>query len=227
MATSDWYPQNLAARIPWHANFAAQATAVGVSRGLSAAQVTQIGLDSAAVAQIVNFAEAVEAYAQAVTAYRDAVLEAPLNLPFPPVPAAPAPPVFAVGTQVSIEARTRQYAGLLKASPSYTATIGESFGIVAAAPSGPTTPEVAPTALTGSQVSVKVKKGGYDVVAIESKRGTGGWEFVGVAMTTTYVDARPPLVAGQPEVREYRAQGMEDNVRVGAISEVASAVTEP
>lgn len=32
--------------------------------------------------------------------------------------------------------------------------------------------------------------------------------LIGVAMTTTYVDARPPLVAGGSEVREYRAQGM-------------------
>ena len=46
-------------------------------------------------------------------------------------------------------------------------------------------------------------------------------------MTAEYIDARPPLVAGQPELREYRAQGMENNAPVGALSAVVSAVTVP
>lgn len=68
----DWYPDALAARIPWHANFAAQAVASGVARGLTAAQVTQIGLDATAVAQLVNYGEAVGAFSESVTAFRDA-----------------------------------------------------------------------------------------------------------------------------------------------------------
>lgn len=40
-------------------------------------------------------------------------------------------------------------------------------------------------------------------------------------------DTRAPLVAGAPEVREYRVQGMENNARVGATSAVAKAVTVP
>lgn len=46
-------------------------------------------------------------------------------------------------------------------------------------------------------------------------------------MTAEYIDGRAPLVAGQPELREYRAQGMEQNARVGALSAVVSAVTVP
>lgn len=40
MANADWYPQALAARIPWHTNCNTQAVATGVARGLTAAQVT-------------------------------------------------------------------------------------------------------------------------------------------------------------------------------------------
>ena len=36
-----------------------------------------------------------------------------------------------------------------------------------------------------------------------------------------------PLVAGQPEVREYRAQGRVNNVRVGPMSAIVSGVTVP
>ncbi len=224
---TDWYPRSLADRIPWHANFAAQAAASGVARGLTALQATQIGLDSTAVAQLVNYSEAVDAFKEAVTAFRDAYLDGIATALVPPAPAAPATPLLALGTLPGIEARTRQYAGILKANPLYTATVGEAYGIAPSAPSGPTVPALKAAPLTQSQVSLKVAKGGYEVVAVEGKRGAGAWEFVGVAMTTTYVDARPPLVAGQPEVREYRAQGMEDNLRVGAFSEIVSAVTTP
>lgn len=42
-----------------------------------------------------------------------------------------------------------------------------------------------------------------------------------------YIDNRAPLTAGQPEQREYRAQGMVSNNRVGALSPVVNAVTVP
>src|SRR3989304_273384 len=47
-------------------------------------------------------------------------------------------------------------------------------------------------------------------------RGVG--PRLGVSQTATFVDTTAPLVAGQPEVREYRAQGMIGNNRVGALS---------
>ena len=50
----DWYPATLAALIPWHANFSAQATATGTTHGLTAGQVTQIAADSAVVEDVVN-----------------------------------------------------------------------------------------------------------------------------------------------------------------------------
>ncbi len=41
------------------------------------------------------------------------------------------------------------------------------------------------------------------------------------------IDNTAPLVAGQPEQREYRVQGIENNVRVGALSGIVSVVTVP
>jgi hypothetical protein len=65
------------------------------------------------------------------------------------------------------------------------------------------------------------------VLAVDSRRGGGSWEPIGVSQTAEYIDARAPLVSGQPEQREYRVQGMENNARVGATSAIASAVTVP
>ena len=41
---------------------------------------------------------------------------------------------------------------------------------------------------------------------------------------TPYIDARPPAVANTPELREYRVQGVDNNVRVGPVSGIVSAV---
>ena len=65
------------------------------------------------------------------------------------------------------------------------------------------------------------------MLAVDSRRGGGGWEQIGVSQTDEYIDTRAPLSAGDPEVREYRVQGMENNARVGANSEVSTVSTVP
>lgn len=224
---TDWYPTTLADRIAWHANFAAQAATNGTTLGLTAGQVTQIATDSANVAAIVTYLASVAAFGQAVTAWKDIMLDGELNAPVPAAPGVPSPPLLGLGTAASIQARTRQFAALIRASLGYTPEQGEHYGIVAPASAGPTTPSLVATALTGSQVSLAVGKGGYSVVAIDGRVAGGAWSQIGVSMTATYVDGRPPVVGGAPELREYRAQGMDNNARVGALSAIVSAVTVP
>lgn len=230
MANGDWYPRAIADRIPWHANFNTQAAASGTTHGLTAGQVSQIGYDNTLVAGCINYAAQVAAFAQAVTEWRDLLLSGPNGTALPPVPTVPAAFTYLAGPATplpSIEFRTRQYAALIKASVGYTPEIGEQYGIIAPVADMPVTPGLTALALTASQVRLAIAKGGYDVLAVDSKRGTGGWEQIGVSMTAEYIDARAPLVAGQPEVREYRCQGMANNARVGALSAVVSAVTVP
>ena len=45
---------------------------------------------------------------------------------------------------------------------------------------------------------------GWDAVEIEGRRNNGPWELLAVCLKRKYTDLRPPLVPGQPEVREYR-----------------------
>ena len=43
----------------------------------------------------------------------------------------------------------------------------------------------------------------------------------------TWIDTRPPLVAGQPEVRRYRIRYLEGDDPVGLYSSVVSVTTIP
>lgn len=230
MANADWYPIKIADRIPWHANFNTQCAASGLTHGLIASQISQIAIDNTVVAGCINYAEQVVAFAQAVTEWRNLLLSGPNGTALPPVPTVPATFTYPAGPPsalASIEFRTRQYAALIKASVGYTAEIGEQYGIIAPDVVTPTTPSLQAFALTASQVRLAINKAGYDVLAVDSKRGAGTWEQIGISQTAEYIDARAPMVAGQPEQREYRVQGMQNNARVGATSAIVSAVTVP
>lgn len=59
------------------------------------------------------------------------------------------------------------------------------------------------------------------------RRGGGGWTQIGVSQTASFTDTSALLVAGQPEQRDYRVQGMLNDARVGGVSGTVSAVTVP
>jgi hypothetical protein len=117
---------------------------------------------------------------------------------------------------------------VIKASPGYEASVGEDYGIVAAEPAPPGVPEIrVATALIDSDVALKLSKAGYDALAIDMRRGGGAFSQIGVSLTATFVDETEPLAAGEPEVREYRVQGLEGNARVGGVSASVSVSTTP
>lgn len=227
MAT-DWYPRVIADRIPWHTNFNTQAVATGVARGLTSAQVSQITTDLNTVTVVVDALEAADDFAQAVTAYKDIVLDGALGVGVPTAPTPPAAISIGAGGLPSVQARTRQYAALIKAQPTYTDAIGELYGIVAPAETGPAAPSLRARSLPGTgNVELSIAKGGFDVIAIDMRRGGGAWDQIGVSQRAVFIDTTPALVVGQPEVREYRAQGMLNNARTGDLSATVSAVTVP
>lgn len=225
----DWYKKKLSELDSWHTAYAAQCAATGTIHGLSAGAVTQAGADAQMVSLLVDFDEQIRGYLQAWTEYRDAILRGDPNAPMPVLPT---PPTLALPPLVTfmpgIEARTRGDANIIKADPDYTQAVGEDYGIVAPVGTGPVTPSLRATAIAGtSHVSLAIAKGGYAVVAIDRRLAGGVFAQIGVSQTATFVDTTPPSVPGQPEVVEYRAQGMVSNQRVGDLSPTVSVVTVP
>jgi hypothetical protein len=224
---ADWYPTRLPDLGPWHANFDTEAAASGTTLGLTAGNVTQIGEDSTLATAVVNYVEAVESFRQEVTAFKEAVLNGDPLVAMPSAPVAPTTLAFGLGALPGIQARTRGFVAIIKASPNYTTAVGEAYGIVGAS-GALATPGLKASAVPGSShVTLRIAKGGYSVIAIDMRRGGGDWAQIGVSQTAVFTDVSAALSAGQPEQREYRAQGMVQNARVGDLSTVVSVVTVP
>lgn len=55
-------------------------------------------------------------------------------------------------------------------------------------------------------VIVRGKRWGHAGLLVESRRGLGDWEEIGILGSRSLRDTRPLAVRSQPEVREYRAR---------------------
>ena len=139
----------------------------------------------------------------------------------------------------TIEKRSRTLLKRIKASPNYTAAIGQQLGIVSATNS---ISALVATASNGSAdvrpvlkgivngdgtISVKFTKQGYSGVMLYSRRG-GETRFtlLGKQLCSPCVDARPNLVSDEPETREYRALYLDNDQTVGQASDTV-VVTAP
>lgn len=223
---ADFYPSREDELIAWHSAFSAAVSSYSAALGLAAGVVTQVATDASAVATVINYLAQAEAFSSEVVAFKNQVLHGRLNTPNPPLPTVPGTITLAIGWLANIEDRTRQLVAQIKANAAFTQQMGEDMGIFGTEPPVGQV-AVQAQALTQSQVQITVFKAGFDVVVLDSRRGGGQWEQLAVLTDVDYVDARPPLVAGQPEVREYRCQAYQNNQRTGALSDVVSAVTVP
>jgi hypothetical protein len=64
-------------------------------------------------------------------------------------------------------------------------------------------------------------------VYIESRRGTGDWEFLGIDTESPYKDERALLVATQPEIREYRMRFWDKGTPNGGWTDVVKVTVSP
>lgn len=157
--------------------------------------------------------------------------DGPVGEPTPGVPTVPtlAVPAGAMPAP-GIVPRLRKMIQAIKNHKNYTEAIGQDLGIIATASAPDLNPKpiATGTAAMNSEVTIAFKKGTHDAVVVEGQRGAEtGWTQLDKVMRSPWVDARPPLVAGQPEVRKYRLCYCDGNDAVGDFSDIITVVTRP
>lgn len=226
----DYLPKSIGDLAIWYANFAAKIGGYAATFNLAAAEVTQVQTDNAAIQFVVNGQQIRQTDAQEWTRYRDLMLFAPLGTPMPPVPTPGNVGSLPAGAQASIIPRLRKLVERIKAHPNYTQAIGEDLGIVPPkSQPGVAKPTLKAQAETDYQVRLTFSMRRYPMIEIQSRRGNEA-EFSTLAYDTAspYLDTRPPLNAGQSELREYRARYInKDNQPVGEWSDVVIVAAKP
>src|SRR5207249_1707767 len=111
--------------------------------------------------------------------------------------------------RAATERRARALVKRIKAHPAYTAALGQLFGIIGAEDTTDLTtskPTLSGTDQTGGSVQIGWDKSISDGVNIYSKRGAeADFTLLHRDNDSPYTDDRPLLVAGKPELREYKA----------------------
>lgn len=125
----------------------------------------------------------------------------------------------------------RGIARRIKAHPKYTPAIGQLLGIEGAESSGDlsgSSPDVFVINLGGGKAEVSFSKSSSHGVNVYGWReGDGDFVFLARDNASPYVDERPPLVAGKPELRRYKLIYVVSDREVGQFSPIAETVVTP
>ena len=231
MTRQPYYPSRIASQVEWLQNFRAKLPGYATTLGLNAAQITAMLNDTGWLIYVLGtWLGAVRAWGPACTDYVD-LIQTGTGTPALPVFTAPAVPAGVATVPAGALSRIFDLASVIKDAPGYTDAIGTDLRIL-----GPEdaadhpTPVVKLTAMQGGTcqcVKIAFTKYTHQGVYIESKRGTGGWEFIGIDTESPYMDERPLLVASQPEVREYRLRFWDKGTPNGDWSDTAKITVAP
>lgn len=227
MKRQNYYPSRITDQIPWLENFRTKVPGYVTTLGLVQAKV------DANVAGIRYLVYVLSQWLGAVRAFGPASTEAVDLLtsgsgPDPvvlPTFTAPALPSGVAAVPPGVLERLFELVREIKEADGYTEAMGLDLGIIGAGDKAQhAAPAVRLELQSGSlnqAVKISFVKYGHMGVFIESRRGTGSWEFLGIDTLTPYVDDRPLLVAGQPEVREYRVRFWDKGTPNGDWTDVA------
>lgn len=218
----------------WLTNFSTSFEAHAAALGFTQADVDAVKADTAMVTFLVgDFVPTFKTAFQARNSHKNLMISGPIGtvpLAVPPPPTTgPVPAAVPTG----IVARLRILIQRIQLSPTYTKAIGIELGIVGGE-GGPSAPDALPKPKLRAHsngpgtVQVDFTKERFDGVLIESRRADeDDWQSLGLDAYSPYIDDRPPLQAGRPEVRQYRARYMQRDQPTGEWSDIVTATFVP
>lgn len=232
MKRQNYFPSRIGDQVTWLANYALKLPIHGPTLGVAAGDVTASVNDAKWGGYVLGtWLSAVRAFSPSTTDAVDNVLtgEGTVAVVLPTF-TAPALPAGVTAAVPGLLNRIFALIARMKTSPNYTETIGTDLGIVGAEETGKPTPRFTAETLDGTPcqcVKLVFYKYGHMGVHIEGRRGTGGWEFLSVDTESPYLDERPLLTAGQPEVREYRMRFWDKGTPNGDWTDIVRITVSP
>ncbi len=204
MAKKDFMPKTQDGYLRWHDTLKTGVTAT--TPGCVATDVTMLAADNTAIHAKMTAAALADAASKAAHTELNAVIS-------------------------TSQENVRKLARRIKNSATYTPAIGAQLSIEGADDSQDMTqqaPTLDTTAKSGGIVEVDFNKLGAEGVHIYSQRdGDAAFSFLASETHTPYVDTRPLLTAGKPEIRRYKAVFFLGKAEIGLESAVVEATARP
>jgi hypothetical protein len=227
-----FYPARVGDQVIWLSNFASKVGAHATALGLNA---TGIIADTKWLLYVLgSWLENVRTYGTGATQYTYILQNGLTGGSTFPTPAFvnTTPPVGVVPVGAGILSRLFKFVQDIKDAPLYTTVIGEDLGIIGAPVTNGQPCPVFTLELAGGEtcdhVEVSFQKFTHQGVTIDSRRGAEeNFSFLANDTSRPFVDERPLLVPGVPEVREYRLRFWDKGVANGEWSESASITVGP
>ena len=148
-----------------------------------------------------------------------------------PVFTAPALPAGVTAVPPGALRRLLDFIAQIKRQPGYTDVIGYQLGIIGEEITEEhPVPEFALIQERGEGcqcVKIRFYKYGHKGVVVFSRRAGGAWEMLGIDLASPYMDERPLLQAGTPEVREYRMRFWDKGTPNGDWTDVVKVTVSP
>ncbi|MFN7562091.1 MAG: hypothetical protein ACK5TH_09955 [Prosthecobacter sp.] len=241
MKRNKYYPERISARPEWHANLAAKLPLYGPTLGLTAQQIANAVADNLMLAYGLgdwktNLYESGPSGTAALRELESGTGDAAFVFPTYAAPTPPTLPPTADPVKPGALERTFLLVQEMKGKQAYTLPMGLDMGIVGSEVPPPPPPGEEPppriqvTVVQGTtnQIArIKFFKDGHTGIWLESRRGAGPWEQPTATDKSPILDDRPLQVAGQAEVREYRARFWDGGQPNGPWCDVAKVTVGP
>ncbi|MBC7447857.1 MAG: hypothetical protein H7330_07335 [Hymenobacteraceae bacterium] len=222
MATT-YLPNPEQERSVWLTNFSQKLPTYVSILGLPTTTTASIQADAAYYAWVMKSLSAYRDYAQAWTAYKNALATGDKLGDAPIVPTVSAAPSLVAPDVIG---RLTKLVTTIKNAPAYTAAIGEDLNIIGPESVAPK-PETLKPLLKVSRIAlgelIKWSKQGNRrlVLHLEVDRDGTGWQFLALDTEPDYIDTLTPAT---PATWKYRAQYRLGDVPTGEWSDVVSVV---
>ena len=232
MKRQDYYPSRIANQVTWLDNYRQKLPTYGPTLGVSAADITASVNDARFAGYVLgSWLSAARAFSPSCTGAVDELLTGSGgNALVLPTFTAPALPTGVTAALPGVLTRIFSLISKMKLHANYTEAIGTDLGTVGLVETEKPVPKFLADLQQGvgcQCVKLTFYKYTHMGVHIESRRADGAWEFLGIDTESPYLDDRPLLVAGQPEVREYRMRFWDKGTANGDWTDVVKVTVSP
>ncbi len=232
MKRKEYYPSRIGDQVTWLDNFGQKLPLHGPTCGVSAGDVTAAVNDAKWAKYVLgSWLSAVRNFSPSTTdAVDDVLVGGGAGVMVLPTFTAPALPSGVTAAAPGTLTRIFNLVAEMKLDSGFTETIGTDLGVIGQTATEKPVPKVTAALVQGSGcqcVRLTFAKYSHMGVYIETRRGVGAWEFLAVDTESPYLDERPLLAAGQPEVREYRVRFWDKGTPNGDWTDVVKVTVSP